>query len=408
MNNPNKFYNLIIIGAGASGLAMAVTAKRKNKDLSVCILEAGEKPGRKLLATGNGRCNLTNMDLSCEKYYGSFPCKSVISKVNPHKLLDFFLSIGLLCKAEENGLVYPYCKQAKAVRDVLLMECSRLGVDIICNSTVFNIKKSNCTFSVKSTSAVLNSEKVALCCGGKASPSCGGTGAGIDLLKNIGIKINTPSPALCPVEVTDTNIKTLKGVRTRAKVSLYDGNRFVKDETGELQFTDNTLSGICIFNLSSVMNKTNSPVIKVNFMPDYSTEEVKKIIKNQQKIFSDEPISLLLTGIINDKLGNFLLKSAFGKEKLNNQSKTLTDSDICAVADVLCRTEFRCSKSLDFKKAQVMAGGIDNSEVNPYTLESKRVKGLYFCGEILDINGDCGGYNLHFAFASGIIAGENI
>ncbi|MGN0454056.1 MAG: NAD(P)/FAD-dependent oxidoreductase [Ruminococcus sp.] len=408
MNNPNKFYNLIIIGAGASGLAMAVTAKRKNKDLSVCILEAGEKPGRKLLATGNGRCNLTNMDLSCEKYYGSFPCESVISKVNPHKLLDFFLSIGLLCKTEENGLVYPYCKQAKAVRDVLLMECNRLGVDIICNSTVFNIKKAKGTFCVKSTSAVFNSEKVALCCGGKASPSCGGTGAGIDLLKNIGIKINTPSPALCPVEVTDTNIKTLKGVRTRAKVSLYDGNRFVKDETGELQFTDNTLSGICIFNLSSVMNKINTPVIKVNFMPDYCTEEVMEIIKNQQKIFWDEPISLLLTGIINGKLGNFLLKSAFGKEKLNNKSKTLNNSDLCAVSDVLCRTEFRCSKSLDFKKAQVMAGGIDKSEVNPNTMESKRVKGFYFCGEILDINGDCGGYNLHFAFASGIIAGENI
>lgn len=156
------------------------------------------------------------------------------------------------------------------------------------------------------------------------------------------------------------------------------------------------------------MNKTNIPVVTVNFMPDYSKEEVKKIIKHQQNVLNNEPISLLLTGIINDKLGSFLVKSAIGKENLNKKSKTLNDSEICAVSDALCRTEFRCSKKLDFKKAQVMAGGIDKSEVNTDTMESRRVRGLYFCGEILDINGDCGGYNLHFAFSSGIIAGEDI
>lgn len=402
----NNSYDVIIVGGGASGLVSAISYKRKNKNARVCILEHNNKIGKKLLTTGSGRCNLTNASIKQENYLGSFDPDYVINTVNTQKLIEFFDSLGLLCKEEKGGLYYPYSKQASSVLEVLKLAITRNNIEIITECDVTLIKKKDKLFYVKTTNGNFECKNVILCCGGKASPSCGGYGGGLDLCRNLGHKIVPVSPALCPVEVTK-NIKDLKGVRSAGKVTLIDNGKEIKSEVGEIQFTDKALSGICVFNLSSYINSCKKPEIKVSLMNDYSQKEICSMLFNRKDIYNDNNIQALLSGILNSKLCNALLKEC-NITPLSRKCSTLTDEEIKKLAFKINNWYFECNKITDFSKAQVMAGGVYGKEINNKTMESKIVKGLYICGELIDINGDCGGYNLHFAFASGIIAGENI
>lgn len=400
-----KNYDVIIIGGGASGLICAISAKRKNKNLKIAIIEKNNKIGKKLLATGNGRCNLTNMNMSIDNFHGSFDVSKILGKYSPNKLIEYFETMGLVCKAEENGLVYPFSKQASAVLEILRLECNRLGVEIICEESVSNIKKDSNGFKIFAND-VYSCKKVVLCCGGKASPECGGSGAGLDLAKNLGHKIITPTASLCPVEVTDKNMKILKGVRSSATVTLFDGNKEIHSEVGEVQFTENALSGICIFNLSSYIKDCKEPNIIVSILDNISFNELFDSLKNRRNIFNNDNTENLLIGFLNNKIAVYLLKTC----GINNSKlcKDISDRELKQLVDKILNWNFVCKKTTYFKKAQVMAGGVFGKEVNENTMESKITKGLYICGELLDINGDCGGYNLHFAFSSGIIAGENL
>ena len=402
----NNFYDVIIVGAGASGLISAISYKRNNKSARVCIFEHNNKIGKKLLTTGSGRCNLTNAIIKNDNYMGSFDPDYIINKVNTKRLLEFFSSLGLLCKEEKGGLYYPYSKQANSVLEVLKLAINKYNIEIITECDVTLIKKIDNLFSVKTKSGMYKCKNIVLCCGGKASPSCGGFGAGLDLCRNIGHKIIPVSPALCPVDVTK-NIKDLKGVRCSGKVTLLDKNKEIKSEIGEIQFTDKSLSGICVFNLSSYINTCEKPIIKLSLMNDYSEKEIYNIILDRINIFSDNCVQALLSGILNIKLCNALLKEC-NISQLSRKCSTLTDAEIKKLVFTINNWYFDCHKVRDFSKAQVMAGGVFGKEINSKTMESKIVKGLYICGEIIDINGDCGGYNLHFAFASGMIAGESI
>lgn len=405
--NKKQSYDVVIVGCGASGLASAITCKRKNKNLKVVILEKNNKPGKKLLATGNGRCNLTNTNLLEENYHGSFPAEKIIEKVSCDRLLKFFSSLGLLCKKEKGGLVYPFCKQSSAVLDVLMLECNRLNIEIIYECPVHHIKKTNSAFYVKTDAVTFECKKLIMCCGGKASPSCGGTGAGLDLVKNLGHQIVSVFPALCPIETVSKSIKNLKGVRASCEVTLYDGENKIKSEIGELQFTENALSGICIFNLSSYIEKAKKPTVRISLMPDYTFNEICLRLFKRKAIFANNLIEDFLTGVFNRKISLYLLKECNIKD-LKKKCHTLTAKEIERLAYLINNWYFECKKTYDFSKAQVMSGGVFGREINPVTMESKIIKNLFICGELIDINGDCGGYNLHFAFASGIIAGENI
>lgn len=399
-----KNYDVLIIGGGASGLACAVSAKRKNISLNIAILEHNNKIGKKLLATGNGRCNLTNMNIQKSNFHGSFKVDNALEKYSPSKLIEFFNSMGLVCKIEENGLVYPFSKQASAVLEILRLECNRLGVEIICEESVKSIKKSDKGFIVTGNNTY-SSKKVVLCCGGKASPECGGSGTGLDLAKNLGHKIVTATPSLCPVEVFDKNIKSLKGVRASSTVTLFDGKNEIHSENGEVQFTENALSGICVFNLSSYIKNCVDPVIKVSLL-NVSFNELLNTLKNRRNIFKNDSAENLLIGFFNSKIAVYFLKIC--KIDLAKKSKDISDIELKQLTSIILNWNFKCKKPTDFKKAQVMAGGVLGKEINENTMESKIVKNLYLCGELIDINGDCGGYNLHFAFSSGIIAGENL
>ncbi|WP_440453424.1 NAD(P)/FAD-dependent oxidoreductase [Ruminococcus intestinalis] len=405
MKNTN--YDIITVGAGAAGLASAISAKRNNRDLKIAILEAQSKAGKKILVTGNGRCNLTNINVSKEFYHGSFDVSKTLNRFSAEKLINFFSTLGLVCDTETNGLVYPHSRQASAVLDVLLMEIKRLKIEIICDCKVELIRKKGEFFNIKTSNGEYTAKKVVMSCGGKAFSTAGGTGLGLDVIKNLGHKITPLFPALCPIQVKSDFMKSLKGIRAKAEVTLYDGEKAIKSEIGEVQFTDNALSGICVFNLTTLLPKTKNPIISVNLTKDYSYIELLNLLYDRKKLFANEPLEEFFTGLFHKKIGTALIKSITNKA-LTENCKKLSDKELKSLANLIQNWKFECKQCKDFSKAQVMLGGVNGNEVNGYTFESKVVKNLYICGEALDVCGDCGGFNLHFAFASGIITGENL
>lgn len=403
-----KKYDSLIIGGGASGLMCAVGAKIKKPNMSVAIIEKNPRVGKKLLSTGNGRCNLTNRFVSAEKYCGSFKAQANIlfEKYNTEKLIEIFENIGLLTFCDSEGRYYPLCKQASAVLDVLRFACDRLGVEIFCDESIKSVKKSNRGFEIKTQNNVFNSEKLVIACGSKAAPKLGGNSSCSDYLKNLGHKFNPFSPALCPIKVESDILKSLKGLRASARAVLLDRNfNSVKEESGEVQFTDNALSGICIFNLSLYSKK--GFIISLDLAENYSENELFNILLSNITLFADLTVDNLFTGIFQKRLGQAVLKKA-GISDFSRLCKSVSSNEINQIAKTVKQMEFKVVENCGFEQAQAALGGVLGEEINESTMESKLMKNLYICGEAVDICGECGGFNLHFAFASGLVAGENL
>ena len=373
--------DIIIIGGGASGMMAAVKAKENNPDKSVLLVEKQNRIGRKLLSTGNGRCNLTNLNAEKSRYHGSFRkyMDTVLNRCSANDVIGEFERMGLRVKAEGDGRVYPLSNHAASMLDVLRFRLNKLGVEMLCDTAVKDIKKNKKGFSVITDKESLECKKLIIATGSCASPK-------------LGIKTVPFSPVLCPVKVKSDYIASLKGVRASGSASLYDGYKLVKSEFGEIQFTEDSLSGICVFNLSSTLNKTKKPEIRLDLMPDYSFNDTLNILISNKEIFNDRAVEDLLTGIFNKKLGLVLLKAS-GIKPLSREISSLTQSEL---------------KRLTSVNAQAASGGVIGTELDPQTMESLRIRGLYIIGECVDIDGDCGGFNLQFAFASGIIAGESV
>lgn len=401
-------FDAVIVGGGASGLMCAIGAKQKNKNISVVIIEKNDRVGKKLLSTGNGRCNLTHSDITAEKYCGSFKKQSntIFKKYDTDKLLDIFKKIGLLTFCDNEGRYYPICKQASAVLDVLRFACERLNVEIFCGENIRSIRNNNGYFSVKTDGNEFISKKLVIANGSKAAPKLGGNSSSADYLKNFGHSFVPFSPALCPVKVKSEVIKSLKGIRATAKAVLFDKNgKVVKEEIGEVQFSDNSLSGICIFNLSLYTKKDF--LISLDLLHDISHTELKSLIYNNRKLFSNQTVDNLLTGIFQKRLGQAVLKES----KIADFSRkccSLTESEIENIVRTIKDLHFTVVENCGFEQAQCALGGVNGHEIDENTMQSKIVKNLYVCGEAIDLCGECGGYNLHFAFASGITAGENL
>lgn len=407
MQNCNNF-DAVIVGGGASGLMCAISAKLKNKNISVAIIEKNDRVGKKLLSTGNGRCNLTNKNVSVKKYCGSFKNHSrvIFGKYDTDDILEIFKNLGLMTFCDSEGRYYPLCRQASSVLDVLRFACERLGVEIFCKENIRSIKKCGASFNIKTDKSEFIAKKLVIANGSKASPKLGGNSSSADYLKNFGHSFTPFSPALCPVKVKSDILKSLKGLRASAKAVLFDRNgKNVKEEIGEVQFADNTLSGICIFNLSLYTKKDFC--ISLDLLPDISDTELKTLIHNNIKLFSDLELENLFTGIFQKRLGQAVLKAS----KITDFSKkcsTLSKSEIVNIVRTVKDMRFPVIENCGFEQAQCALGGVNGREIDENTMQSKIVKGLYICGEAIDICGECGGYNLHFAFASGFTAGENL
>lgn len=401
-------YDAVIIGGGASGLMCAISAKQKNKNISVAIIEKNDRVGKKLLSTGNGRCNLTHNNITIENYCGSFKNQSeaIFLKYDTDKMLETFKNLCLLTFCDNEGRCYPLCKQASAVLDVLRFACDRLNVEIFCGENIRSIRKNGNNFSVKTNGNEFVAKKLVIANGSKAAPKLGGNSSSADYLKNLGHSFIPFSPALCPIKVKSDVIKSLKGIRATAKAVLFDKNgKFVKEEIGEVQFTDNSLSGICIFNLSLYTKKDF--LISLDFLPDISDKELKSLLYNNKKLFFNLTIDNLLTGILQKRLGQAVLKESKVTD-FSRKCSTISDSDIENIVRIIKNMRFPVIENCGFEQAQCALGGVSGREIDETTMQSKIVKNLYICGEAIDLCGECGGYNLHFAFASGLTAGENL
>lgn len=409
----NYFANVAVIGGGAAGLACAVACAQKdekNKKRKIIILEKEQRVGKKLLATGNGRCNLTNLNASPENYHGSFQkgIEHLLKEIPPREVLRFFEEIGLFWTYDEEGRVYPYSNQASSVLDVLRLALERLGVEEKCGCAVKSVSKRGNKFLIDCGELLVTAERVVVCAGGKASEKLGSDGSGLKLLKEMGHTITPLYPSLVPVSVKNPYMKSLKGIRCNGEVSLADEKgKLIKKERGEIQFGEKALSGICMFNLSSYVGEIKKPRIYINLFPEYDFNTLADLLFKRRKMLSENTLEDFFTGMLHKRIGFVILKDILLKS-LSDKAETLTKGDIKKLAEILTRWEFDCSVNMNFSSAQVTKGGVSGKEIDPFTMESKRVKGLYICGEAADVDGECGGYNLQFAFSSGILAGRTV
>lgn len=402
-----KSFDVLIIGGGASGLICAVSAKKKNPHISVAIIEKNDRVGKKLLATGNGRCNLTNKIISSDRYVGSFKTHTdrIFSKYSSDYLIEYFKNLGLLSFADSEGRYYPISRQASSVLDTLRFACDRLGVEICCGENIRTVRKIGGRFIVKTAEKEFIGNKLVIACGSKASPKLGGSASGADYLKNFGHRFVPFSPALCPIKVNSDILKSLKGLRALGDVRLYNGDKLIKLEHGEIQFAENSLSGICIFNLSLYAKKEF--IISIDLLNNISGQELYLILNKNKELFSELTVDNLMTGIFHKRLGQAILKMS-GIRGFSRLCKQLSDEEIKKIIETTKSMNFEVLENAGFEQAQCSIGGVHADELDEKTFMSKRVENLYICGEAVDLCGECGGFNLHFAFVSGIIVGENL
>lgn len=391
---------ICIIGGGASGLAAAITIAKKGK--KVTIIERNEKCGKKLLITGGGKCNYFNDNQTIDKYHSTNEklIKEIITEENIDKVKNFFENLGIIPKIID-GYYYPFSKMAVTIQNALIEEAKKLNVEIIYNVKVEKIIKKD-YFIINPNKENIKAKKIVICSGSKAAPKTGSDGTSYDLAMSFNHKIIKPHPALISLKGDKNYYKKWSGIRTEATLKLFEDGNFIKEEKGELQLTDQGISGIVTFNLSNLITqklKTHEEIIYINFLPFLEEKKLDSLFKTNKNI------SEVLERILNYKLVNILIKES--KLSTNYYDK-LSKIEKNKLLNTLTNFKIKIIDTGSFDKAQVCAGGIPLDEINLKTMESKKEKNLYFAGEILDINGDCGGYNLTFAWLSGILVGENI
>ena len=392
-----------IIGGGASGMAAALTAA-KNPDVQVILMERQARVGRKLLATGNGRCNLSNMNASVDAYHGTDPsfCEYALKNFDPVTTRCWFRGLGLHTVKEPSGRVYPYSDQANSVVDILRLNLERPNVQLRTGFEVQKIKKTENGFAVSAAEETVVCDKLIIACGGLAGSKLGGTMSGYKLLAKLGHKSTKLRPALVQLKTGWKGVAGLKGVRAQCKAEIYHNGNLFAGSRGELQFTDYGLSGPVIFEISrDVCAQPGDWHCKLDFLPDMTEESLSKELSC--RLHASMSAQELLTGVLHNRLGRVLTQAA--GINMGLMCCDLTQQDIDAVCSAVKGFEITVTEPMGMDCAQVTAGGVLTDQFDPCTMESRLVSGLYACGEVLDIDGDCGGYNLQWAWSSGRLAG---
>lgn len=402
-------YDVIIIGAGASGLMAAAAAA--SKGARVALLEHKDDIGKKILATGNGRCNFTNTDMSVNKFHGSKALiKNGLSQFNYADTIRFFKELGI--PAYDNaGYIYPNSRQAASVVAAFRMELMRLHVDMKTGINITDIKPADdrTGYCIQTDKGSFKSKRLIIACGLTASPKLGSDGSLFRLIEALGHHIQKPLPALCGFSCDGLNFKKITGVRCDATVASVIDGQMTEQNTGELQLADYGISGIPVFQISSLMSraldKGQKVEVIIDFLPAFSDDELNGYIKDRSITTTDNrSLNEMLNGLLNNKLLLELIhKSGVSPDK---KGRLLTDDDCKSLTRSIKHTAVSVKKPRGAEFAQVCAGGIYTKEIDVRTLESKIHPGLYFCGELLDVDGICGGYNLQWAWTSGYIAGE--
>ena len=402
-------YDVIIIGAGASGLMAAAVAA--SKGARVALLEHKDDIGKKILATGNGRCNFTNTDMSVNKFHGSKALiKNGLSQFNYADTIRFFKELGI--PAYDNaGYIYPNSRQAASVVAAFRMELMRFHVDVKTGINITDIKPADdrTGYCIQTDNGSFKSKRLIIACGLTASPKLGSDGSLFRQIEALGHHIQKPLPALCGFSCDGLNFKKITGVRCDATVASVIDGQMTEQNTGELQLADYGISGIPVFQISSLMsralNKGQRVEVIIDFLPAFSDDELNGYIRDRSITTTDNrSLNEMLNGLLNNKLLLELIhKSGVSPDK---KGRLLTDDDCKSLTRSIKHTAVSVKKPRGAEFAQVCAGGIYTKEIDVRTLESKIHPGLYFCGELLDVDGICDGYNLQWAWTSGYIAGE--
>ena len=397
--------DIVIIGGGVSGIVSAI--KSFNGRNRITILERNDKCLKKLLLTGNGRCNYFNDDTSISNYHSMREdlLDKVINSDNMSRILDFYNELGIIPKIN-NGYYYPFSNQASTVRDALLFEVMKLGISIKYNYLVEKIEHSNNKFIINDS---IVCDKVIIATGSCSYPKTGSDGMGYDFLRKFGHNIIKPLPALVQLNSDFKYCRELSGIRSDVILSLYEDDEFISSSVGEVQLTDYGISGICTFNLSHFVTRGldvgRKEVIKVNFLP-FIKDNYMEWFNTYSNKHNDKNIYMLLCNILNYKLVKVILKvCSIDNETYYNE---LDYNSRSLLIDNLTNFKFNIVSTKDFNFSQVCNGGVSLDEVNLSTFESLIVDGLYITGEVLDINGNCGGYNLICAVISGILVGDDL
>ena len=393
-----------IIGAGASGMAAALSAAESGAQ--VLLFERQARVGRKLSATGNGRCNLTNRNAGTDSYHGedaSF-AGPAMTRFDVADTLSWFSRMGLYTVAEDTGRVYPYSDQANSVVDVLRFALNRPEITLLTGVEVKKIRKTDTGFRVDAGEESWKCDKIIIACGGLAGSKLGGSMAGYQLLRSMGHRVTKLRPTLVQLKSSWTGCASLKGVRANCHAKILQDGKVHNESRGELQFTEYGLSGPVIFEISrDACQGSGKWTCTLDFLPDLEEEVLEQILL--WRMDSHLTCEDLLTGILHNRLGRVLVQSCGLSGYV--PVRQLEEYEINSVCHAVKNFEVELTEPMGMDSAQVTAGGVFTSEFDPETMESRLVPGLFACGEVLDIDGDCGGYNLQWAWSSGRLAGRS-
>lgn len=409
----------VIIGGGASGMFAALCAVKKNPEVKIKIIERMDRVGKKLLATGNGCCNFTNLNLS-ESSFHSHDIEtawSIAKSFPPESVIEFFKGLGVLSAADNDGRVYPYSYQASAVLDCIRFTLNKYGVEVITDMQISRLDKKRGAFVITSVDKKsLTVQKVIVASGGMSYKSLGSDGSGFELLRQMGHTITKTSPALTQLITEAGKTKSLDGIKLTARLGVSIGGmsqkgdgKVIFSQYGDVLFTSYGISGPPALAASSLLHEYGgeSLTAHLDFMPDYSEREITGLLYERKDALKHLPMEDFFTGMLNKRVG-MLISKLSGIEKFSQKADSLNGEQIRSLVARIKDFRINITGTKGFETSQVTAGGALLSEFNPATLESKKHKGLYAVGEVLDVYGDCGGYNLHWAWASGRCAGLSL
>lgn len=390
--------DIIIIGAGASGIVTAINAKNKNN--RVILLEKNDRIGKKLLATGNGRCNYTNMNLSEKNYSSHDFVKRTLEDFTNEDLINYFRILGLESTLDGNR-VYPISLKANSVLNILIYWLEKKGIEVKTKSQVKEIKKTKKGYEVITNEETLRADIVVAAFGGKAMPASGSDGVSFEILKKMGIRVTDLKPALTQLKLDSKYLKHLSGTKVIGRARLLRGEKVIDEREGEILFTNYGISGPPILDIS--VNTKEGDVIEVPLINNLKKDSID-MVYNRYYMFPDFSLEEFLMGLVDKKFIHYIVDS-LDMDK-NTAMNMISMGDFEKIIGLLLKSRFKVTGNTGFKNAQVTRGGVSLDEVSPENYEAKKYKDLYIIGEALDIDGDCGGYNLHFAFGCGYRLGK--
>lgn len=400
---------IIVVGGGAAGMVAAISANRTGAD--VTILEKNPRVGKKILATGNGRCNFTNTNADIPYYHGNNPqfVHSALSEFTVADTIGFFEELGIEHKVEEMGKVYPMSDQASSILDVLLYELNESGIDVITGSCVKSIHPKKKGFTVETEAGgVYHSDCVILAVGGKAMPSSGSDGTGYDLAMKLGHTMDDIFPALVQIMLEGQFFKRIEGVKIIGTAEILHNNQALAKDRGDILFANYGVSGPPILQISrkagELLHEGKEAILKIVVL-EMHPGQLRKIINRRFDSGRNKPVDFSLVGLINKRLIPVILLEA-GIDDIKKPAASVTGKERDRIVRILTDWRFRVRGTKSWPSAQATAGGVNTCEIDDKTMESKKVKGLFFAGEVMDIDGQCGGFNLQWAWSSGYVAGK--